>query len=89
MSSILAWPKDIAANSDEPACIPPGIYELEYMRHYTGIIHGGPKVALWFRVVTVGEYFHTQLARYYHVNSIGKNRSFKAGWHSDLVREYV
>jgi hypothetical protein len=68
---------------------PEGIYRLEYTRHYTDIIHGAPKVALWFRVVTMGEYFHTQLARYYHVKSVGKNRTFKAGWHSDLVREYV
>ena len=37
----------------------------------------------------MGEYFHTQLARYYHVNSISKNGTFNAGWHSDLVREYV
>jgi hypothetical protein len=57
------------------------------MQYYTGIIHGGPKVALWFRGVTMGEYFHTQ--RYHHVNSIGKNGTFKAGWHSDLVRECV
>jgi hypothetical protein len=57
------------------------------MQYYTGIIHGGPKVALWFRGVTMGEYFYTQ--RHHHVNSIGKNGTFKAGWHSDLVRECV
>ena len=37
----------------------------------------------------MGEYFHTQLARYYHVKSIENKGTFKAGWHSDLVREYV
>jgi hypothetical protein len=89
MSTVLAWPNDIATNSDQPACIPPGIYQLEYTRHYTGVIHGAPKVALWFHVVTLGEYFHTPLARYYHVKAIGNKGSFKAGWHSDLVREYV
>src|SRR5215210_3854857 len=87
MSNVLSWPEDLTSSSDQPACIPPGTYELEHMQYYTGIIHGGPKVALWFRVVTMGEYFHTQ--RYYHVNSIGKNGTFKAGWHSDLVRECV
>jgi hypothetical protein len=39
--------------------------------------------------VTLGEYFHTPLARYYHVKTISKKGSFKAGWHSDLVRDYV
>jgi hypothetical protein len=84
MSTVLAWPNDIATNSDQPACIPPGIYALEYTRRYAGIIHGAPKVALWFHVVTLGEYFHTPLARYYHVKAIGNKGSFKAGWHSDL-----
>jgi hypothetical protein len=37
----------------------------------------------------MGGYFHTQLARYYHVKSSSKNGTFNAGWHSDLVREYV
>jgi len=39
--------------------------------------------------VTLGEYFHTPFARYYHVKTIGKKGSFKVGWHSDLVRDYV
>lgn len=89
MSSILAWPNENATSLDQPACIPPGTYELEYTRYYAGIIHGAPKVVLWFRVVTMGEYLHTPLARYYHVKTIGKKGSFKAGWHSDLVREYA
>jgi hypothetical protein len=37
----------------------------------------------------MGEYFQTSLARYYHVKAIGKKGLFKAGWHSDLVREYA
>lgn len=52
--------------------IPKGIYELEYTRHYIRVIHGTPKVALWFRVVTTGKYFHTPLPRYYYVRSIGE-----------------
>jgi hypothetical protein len=74
---------------DEPACIPPGDYELEYVNFYTGIIHGGSKLAIRFRVVTMGAYFHVGLARYYHVQKVGKKGYFKAGWHSDLVREYT
>ena len=74
---------------DEPACIPPGDYELEYVNFHAGIIHGGAKVAIRFRIVTMGPYFHVPLARYYHVQQIGKKGYFKAGWHSDLVREYT
>jgi lysine/ornithine N-monooxygenase len=37
----------------------------------------------------MGEYFHVPLAWYCHVKWIRRNGAFVAGWHSDLVREYM
>lgn len=89
MSNVLPWPDPSALASDQPANIPAGEYELEYLNFHTGIIHGSPKVALCFRVATMGEHFHVPLARYYHVQQVGKKGFFKAGWHSDLIREFT
>ncbi len=79
MSNVLPWPDASLSRDNQPACIPAGDYEFEYVDFYTGIIHGSPKVALWFRVVTMGEYFHVPLARYYHVQRIGKRLSRLGG----------
>ena len=89
MSNVLPLRSTVSPPVDQLACVPDGVYELEYIDFYTGIIHGGPKVAVWFRIVTMGEYFHVPLARYYHVQRIAKNKAFTAGWHSDLIREFT
>jgi hypothetical protein len=80
MSNVLSWPEGLASSSDQPTCIPPGIYELEYMRHYTGIIHGGPKVALWFRLSPwANTSIHNSLATITLTRSVKIGRSKLAG----------
>jgi len=49
---------------------------------------------LIFKIVNFGEHFGVELQRWYNVDlprhqRTGRNGPFKAGWSSDLVREYV
>jgi len=75
--------------------IPAGRYQLQLSHWWTGVLFGRrPKLALIFKVVDFGEHFGVLLERWYNVTlprhlATGRNGSFKAGWSSDLVREYV
>ena len=75
-----------------PVVIPPGKYELKYECHVTRKIFTAGKVYLFFRVASFGPYFETILARHYNCTLIGKpggSGKFKAGWRSNLMREFV
>lgn len=75
-----------------PPLIPPGKYELKYEGHVTKKIFTADKVYLFFRVASFGPHFETILARHYNCTLIGKpgwSGKFKAGWRSNLMREFV
>jgi hypothetical protein len=74
--------------------IKPGVYDLVFVEYETARMFKGnaPKLVMWFRIVTLGEYFEVLLPRYYNVQNVAKRRtkngSFKAGPKSDFMREY-
>ena len=71
-----------------------GVYDLAFVEHETARMFKGKahKLAMWFRIVTFGEYFEVLLPRYYNVQNVAKRRTkngtFKAGPKSDFMREY-
>lgn len=72
--------------------IPPGVYQLAYIDHYTTLFRKAVKVVMRFRVVDQGEYFGVVLERFYNakrlIGKAGKNGRFKIGPSSDLLREF-
>ena len=75
-----------------PPLIPTGKYELKYEGHVTKKIFTADKVYLFFRVASFGPHFGTILARHCNCTLIGKpgwSGKFKAGWRSNLMREFV
>jgi hypothetical protein len=74
--------------------IKPGTYDLAFIEYETVRMFKGRahKIVLWFRIVTMGEYFGAVLPRYYNVERVGKRRAkngnFKAGLKGDFLREY-
>ena len=76
-------------DGERPALIPEGIYEGVYIKRDLWRFHGGPKLSLQFRIVTMGDAFETALYRHYPVQRFSKRSgTFKVGWKSDFVREY-
>ena len=78
---------------DRPPLIEPGQYDLKYSHHQTHIMFGrSPKLVLWFKVLTMGQYFDTLLPRYYNVVRLtgkpARNGGFKVGFHGYFYREY-
>jgi hypothetical protein len=70
------------------------VYDVAFTHYSTAVMFGrAPKLALWFKVVTFGEYFDTPLPRYYNAAKIiGKPMMygrFKVGFQSDFLREFV
>lgn len=71
------------------------VYDLAFGYYETVKLFGGrsPKLVLWFRIVTPGEYFDVVLPRYYNVKRVigtpAKNGDFKVGQNSGFLREYV
>ena len=82
-------------DGDLPARVKPGTYEVTYVRHEVRHLFGGRamKLVVWFRIVTFGTGFGVILPRYYNVGKADRSaRStsiFKAGFKSDLYRDYV
>jgi hypothetical protein len=78
-----------------PPLIPPGTYRLRFSHWWTGILFGkAHKLAVSFKVMDFGEHFDAELRRWYNVQipqgrRTGRNGVFKAGWGSDLMREYA
>jgi len=81
-------------DGEKPPCIKQGVYDLAFEYYETIMLYGrAPKLVLWFRIATEGEFFGTRLPRYYNVKRImGKPRKsgdFRVGWKADFIREYV
>lgn len=80
-------------DGDQPACIPPGDYQLRFSHHETKLIFQRPKLFLWFTVLDYGEHFGVKIARYYGLRRLigkqGKGGRFAVGWKSDYLREYA
>lgn len=73
--------------------LPEGEYEVCYVYHETWNYMGrNPKVAFWFRVINIGEYFGTLIPRYFNVKQLkgkpAKNGRFVPGRSSDFLLEY-
>lgn len=77
-----------------PALIPAGVYQLKFECWDTVLMFGrSPKVVITWSVCDFGEHFGTKLKRWYNATRIigkpGRSGRFKAGWSSDLFREFV
>ena len=82
----------VASDETGPVIVPPGKYQLAFMGYETKHIFRSQKLYMHFRILDYGPHFEKQVTRYYSVRIIGKARKngrFKAGWHSDLMMEYV
>ena len=85
---------DAFVDDEELLIVKPGIYDLAFVDFETKQMFMGkaPKLIMWFRIVTMGEFFETVLPRYYNVQKvIGKPKRrgrFKAGKKGDFLREY-
>ena len=94
MSASNGLPDAIVAD-DIPPLVKPGIYELAFVDYKTAIMFKGkaPKLIMNFRIITFGDYFETELSRYYNVQRIiGKPRRhgcFKCGKTGSFLREYM
>ncbi len=74
--------------------VAPGIYRLGFVGYRTALVYRkAPKVALMFRIVDQGEYYETELSRWYNVKRLigqpGKSGRFQIGRYSDFLREYL
>lgn len=79
---------------EPPSLVAPGIYDLAFQYYETTYLFGrAPKVICRFIVATPGEFFERTLVRYYNVLTLNskprRGGSFRIGWKSDLLREYV
>ena len=79
------WP------SDKPPLVKPMAYQLVFVKHTLKKLHSnGGKAILWFRIIDPGEFHGIILARYYNTDWVKpKSGEFKAGWKSDLMREFA
>lgn len=80
-------------NNEAPALLQPGTYRLSYIEHRTVLAFGRqPKVEVLFCVMD-GPAMGQRLRRFYRVNRLiskpKKNGTFKAGWHGELLHEFV
>jgi hypothetical protein len=70
----------------------PGIYEMALINYRTASYFRSPKLVLTFRIVTFGEFFGTEVDRFYNVKCIkgkpARRGLFKVGARSDFIREY-
>ena len=78
----------------KPPFVPEGIYEMLMVDHETLRLAGGraPKLAVWFRITSLGEFQGVKLPRYYNARLEGKPRrhgAFRVGWRSAFVRDYA
>ena len=86
---------DISAENDLPPLVKPGLYELAFVDYKTARMFRGraEKLIMNFRIVTFGEFFETELSRYYNVKRIiGKPQRFgrfKPSQKGAFLREYM
>ena len=75
---------------DDGYClIEPGAYDLMYIRH--GLFRFGRilKLAIWFRVVSMGPAFEKTLPRFYNVKTVKKGGNFTVARHSAFMHEFL
>ena len=78
--------------TDELTMIDEGIYQLKFIRYETLSAFKTGKLRLDFEIIDYGPAFGLNISRFYNVTLSGKpkvNGKFRAGWHSECVREYV
>ncbi len=74
--------------------VAPGIYRLGFVGYRTALVYRkAPKVALMFSIVDQGDYYETEVSRWYNVKRLigkpGKSGKFQIGRYSDFLREYL
>ena len=86
---------EICVSDDLPPLVKPGIYQLGFVDYKTAMMFKGKaaKLIMNFRILDYGEFFETELSRYYNVQRlIGKpmrHGQFKCGAKGDFLREYM
>ncbi len=66
--------------------VPEGDYTVAYVKHeYKTMFAGQPKLILTFRIIEMGEYFGTEVQRFYNVRRLAK--SYRPLPKADLTRE--
>jgi hypothetical protein len=92
---LAAHPAECLIDGDRPPLVAAGIYDLAFVHYETVRLYGGraEKIALWWRIVSLGTVNGVVLPRYYNVKTLvgkpGKGGRFRIGWKSDFVREYA
>ncbi len=70
-----------------------GTYSVAFVGYRTAIMFAkAPKLELKFKITDFGDYFETEISRWYNVQRIGKqgaNGTFKVGRNSAFIREYA
>ncbi len=86
---------EVSVADELPPLVKPGIYDLAFIDYKTAMMFQGkaPKLMMNFRIVTFGEYFETELNRYYNVQRIigqpQRHGRFKCSAKGDFLREYM
>ena len=94
MGSKIALPDALVADDIAPL-IKPGNYELALIDYKTAMMFMGkaPKLIMNFRIITFGEWFETEVSRYYNVQRIiGKPQRygrFRCSKKGAFLREYM
>ena len=66
--------------------VPEGDYTVAYVKHkYQTMFAGQPKLILTLKIIDMGEYFETEVQRFYNVRRLGK--SYRPLPKADLTRE--
>ena len=84
----------VSVQMDDLPLVPPGTYRLAFVSYRTALVYGrAHKVALRFQIIDQGDYYGTQIDRWYNCKRITgkprKNGNFQVGRHSDFLREYL
>ncbi len=80
---------------DLPPLVKPGVYSFTFVDFKTALMFRGKaaKLVMTFRIVTMGEFFGTELNRYYNVKRLfGKPQRhgrFKPSSQGAFLREYM
>jgi hypothetical protein len=69
--------------------IEPGTYDLAYIRHEVFRLGKVVKLAVWFRVVTMGPAFEATVPRFYNVKRVHKGGNCTFARHSNFVFEFL
>jgi hypothetical protein len=88
-------PERFAEVDGEPLpLVPPGEYQLSFEYFETAVMFGrAPKLILRFKVVSLGQHFQVQLARFFNVKKLlerpKRSGRFLVGRMSSFTREYA